>query len=159
MKNILILFSFFCLSFTASAQQIPAYNAEDIITHTSSKDTVYIINFWATWCSPCVHELPEFNKLYDYYKGKPVKILLISLDFKEDYPAKLASFIQRRGLEPDVAWLSDTDPNTFIPKVDNSWQGTIPATLIVQPGKHFKKFMEGTITEKKIRKIVSPLLN
>ena len=159
MRNILLLFCLFCISSAAVAQQIPAYNAEDIIAHTSSKDTVYIINFWATWCSPCVHELPEFNKLFEFYKGNPVKVLLISLDFKEDYPARLTSFVQRKGLEPQVAWLSDTDPNKFIPKIDNSWQGSIPATLIVQPGKQFKKFMEGTITEKEIRKIVSPLLN
>ena len=159
MNRIFFIISIFGLSFGAVGQQIPAYSAENIISHTSGKDTVFIINFWATWCAPCVHELPEFNKLYDYYKSKPVKVLLISLDFKEDYPAKLTSFVQRKGLEPQVAWLSETDPNVFIPKIDNNWQGSIPATLIVQPGKHFRKFMEGTIIEKEIRKIVNPLLN
>jgi thiol-disulfide isomerase/thioredoxin len=160
MKNIILLISVVLVTFcSANAQQIPAYSAEDIIHHTSNKDTVYIINFWATWCAPCVHELPEFNKLHGYYAGKPVKVLMVSLDFKEDYPNKLAGFLRRIKLEPEVVWLSESDPNTFIPKIDNSWQGSIPATLIVQPGKGFKQFIEGIITEKKIRKIVAPLLH
>jgi thiol-disulfide isomerase/thioredoxin len=160
MRNTILLISLTLISFcSATAQQIPAYSAEDIIRHTSGKDTVYIINFWATWCAPCVHELPEFNKLQGYYAGKPVKILMVSLDFKEDYPNKLAGFLRRIKLEPEVVWLSESDPNTFIPKIDNSWQGSIPATLIVQPGKGFKQFLEGIITEKKIRKIVDPLLH
>ena len=159
MKILILVFCIVIFSLVANAQQIPAYSAEDIIAHTSNKDTLYIINFWATWCSPCVHELPEFNALQKHYAGMPVKVLLISLDFKEDYPAKLAVFLQRKNITPDVAWLSDTDPNTFIPKIDNSWQGSIPATVIVHPGKNFKKFIEGTITERQISRIVDPLLN
>lgn len=158
MKNIIFAFSILLLPLTLPAQQIPAYSAEDIIAHTSNKDTLYIINFWATWCAPCVHELPEFNKLQAYYAGKPVKILLVSLDFKEDYPYRLAGFLQRKKPEPQVAWLADSDPNNFIPKIDNTWQGSIPATIIVHPGRHFKQFIEGTITEKQIRNIADPLL-
>jgi thiol-disulfide isomerase/thioredoxin len=143
---------------SVGAQQIPAYSADSIIAHTSSKDTLYIINFWATWCAPCVHELPEFNKLQKRYAGMPVKILMVSLDFKEDYPYKLARFMERQKLTPEVAWLSDTDPNVFIPKIDNSWQGSIPATVMVHPGKQFKKFIEGTITEAQVSAIADKVL-
>ena len=158
MKYLFLTLSLTSFSLVVNAQQIPAYNSADLIARTSGKDTVYIINFWATWCAPCVHELPEFDKLAENYKGKPVKIILVSLDFKEDYPAKLAGFIKRKGLLPEVVWLSETDPNEFIPKIDNSWQGSIPATMVVQPRRHFKQFMEGMTTEKKIRKLVDPLL-
>src|ERR1700733_825713 len=107
MKKFLLIFTLITVSFTVTAQQIPAYSAEDIIAHTSSKDTLYIINFWATWCAPCVHELPEFNALQKDYAGKPVKVLLVSLDFKEDYPNKLARFLQMKAITPEVAWLLD----------------------------------------------------
>src|SRR3954463_6116826 len=119
MKKLLLLLAVFTTSHSSNAQNIPAYSADDIIAHTSATDTVYIINFWATWCVPCVQELPEFNALYNRYSGKPVKILMVSLDFKEDYPGKLALFLERKKLKPAVAWLSDTDPNVFIPKIDN----------------------------------------
>lgn len=155
-----LLFILFLLSFSliANAQQIPAYSTDELIKHTSSKDTLYIINFWATWCVPCVQELPEFNSLKKRYENSPVKVMLMSLDFKEDYPYKLARFIEKKKLTPEVAWLSDTDPNVFIPKIYNSWEGSIPATIIVHPGKGFKKFIEGSVTEKQISIIADGIL-
>ena len=159
MKKSFFLLTIILLTLSARAQQIPAYSADEIIRHTSSKDTLYIINFWATWCAPCVQELPEFNKLQQKYAGRPVKVLLVSLDFKEDYPYKLSTFVQRKKLLPDVAWLSDTDPSVFIPKIDNSWQGSIPATVIVQPGKGFKKFIEGQVSERELSRIADKLID
>ena len=159
MKKFIFIFTILTWSLAAKAQQISAYSIDAIIHRASSKDTLYIINFWATWCAPCVAELPEFNALQRRFAGMPVKILMVSLDFKEDYPYKLARFLERKKLTPEVVWLSDTDPSVFIPKIDNSWQGSIPATVIVHPGKQFKKFIEGAITEKQISKIADKLLN
>lgn len=142
----------------AVAQQVPAMSARSIIWHTSSKDTVYVINFWATWCAPCVHELPEFNKLKTKYAAQPVKVILVSLDFKEDVPAKLSRFLQRQKVTPEVIWLSDTDPNQYIPTFDDKWEGSIPATIVVYPGKGFKRFIEGTVTAAQISSIVDDML-
>ena len=154
MAKYLILFC--CLfSFAANGQQIKAYKANDIIQRASSRDTLYIINFWATWCAPCVGELSEFNTLEKRYKNKPVKVILVSLDFKEDYNAsKLEMFIARKRLTPEVVWLADTDPNVFIPQIDKSWQGSIPATVMVYPQKNYRQFIEGTITAGKIGRMV-----
>lgn len=159
MKRILLIIATCYFSHAVTAQHIAGYSADDIIRRTSSKDTVYIINFWATWCAPCVQELPEFDVLQAHYAQAPVKVLLVSLDFKEDRTYKLESFISRRHITPEVVWLSDTNPNVFIPKIDNSWEGSIPATVIVQPGKGFKKFIEGSVTEKQISKIIDKVLD
>ncbi len=157
MKRLVLFLAILVAATGVFAQHIPAYSADDIIHRTSSKDTLYIINFWATWCAPCVQELPEFNKLQKKYEGRPVKILLVSLDFKTDYPNKLAVFLQRKNITPEVVWLSDTNPNDFIPKIENSWEGSIPATVIVHPGKDFKKFIEGQVTEREITAIADKL--
>src|ERR1700761_1360364 len=154
MKKLLFAFFIMSFAFVARSQDIKAFSADQLIQYTSSKDTLYIINFWATWCAPCVHELPEFDALNKRYQGKPVKVLMVSLDFKEDYPYKLSVFLKRKNLTPEVVWLSDTDPNVFFPKIDKSWQGSIPATVIVAPGKGFKQFIEGTTTEQQVSKIV-----
>lgn len=143
---------------TASAQQIQAVSADDIMKRNLSADTVYVMNFWATWCGPCVGELPEFNKLYTAYADKPVKILLVSMDFKNDYPAKLQRFIEKKKMKPEVVWLSDSNPNVFMPKIDETWEGSIPATLIIAPGKKRKQFIEGVIKEKQLRTIVDKYL-
>ncbi len=159
MKKLFLLVAISGSFASIQAQSIAKYSIDDVINRSSSKDTLYIINFWATWCAPCVAELPEFNALESHYVGKPVKILMVSLDFKEDYPFKLARFLERKKLTPEVVWLSDTDPNKFIPKIDNSWEGSIPATIIVHPGKQFKQFIEGSITERQISKIADRVLN
>lgn len=156
--HLIIAFTFFVLTNTYS-QQIPSYNANDLIKRVNSSDTLYIINFWATWCVPCVQELPEFNKLEKRYTGNPVKVLLVSLDFKQDYPYKLANFIERKRITPEVVWLNETDPNDFIPKIESAWQGSIPATLIIDHAKKFKKFIEGTITAKEISNIADGIIS
>ena len=158
MKTLFVAIAVLLISFGAGAQDIKVYSADDVIHRCSSKDTVYIVNFWATWCIPCVQELPEFNAIESRYAGKPVKVLLVSLDFKEDRTYKLQSFLSRKRITPEVVWLSDTDPNVFIPKIESSWQGSLPATVIVQPGKQFKKFIEGQITEQEVATIVDRAL-
>jgi thiol-disulfide isomerase/thioredoxin len=156
MKNLIVALAVL-MGFAAKAQ-IRSVSANDIMTRSLSEDTVYVINFWATWCGPCVGELPEFNKLSDYYGSKPVKILLVSLDFKQDYPAKLQRFIEKKKMKPEVVWLSDTNPNQYMPRIDETWEGSIPATLIISPGKKRKQFIEGTIKEKQLRTIIDKYL-
>ncbi|OJW82361.1 MAG: hypothetical protein BGO69_17390 [Bacteroidetes bacterium 46-16] len=144
-----IIFIAFCVIAgysVATAQNIPAYNADALMKRASSGDTLYVINFWATWCVPCVKELPCFDTLQAKYKNKPVKVLLVSFDFKEAYPKKIGAFIKKKKVVPDVLWFTETNANEFIPKIERSWSGALPATLILQPSKKFRSFTEGTIT-------------
>ena len=93
-------------------------------------DTTYVINFWATWCKPCVEELPFFIELYNTYRGEKVKLILVSLDFKNQIEKKLIPFIEKHQLKPEVVALADPDANKWIPKIAEEWSGAIPATLI-----------------------------
>ncbi|WP_118953302.1 TlpA family protein disulfide reductase [Taibaiella helva] len=122
---------FFAGLYTAHAQKIASYNAEDLVARTADKDTLYIVNFWATWCVPCVKELPAFNMVHDLYKDKPVKVLLVSFDFKEQYPVKLQSWVAKKKLRPEVAWFNETNPTSYIPKIAPEWEGGLPATLLI----------------------------
>lgn len=158
MKKLMLLILLLSTGVAANAQQIPALSAKQIIARTTAQDTVYIVNFWATWCPPCVAELPEFNALQQRYAGRPVKILLVSLDFKEDYPFKLARFLERKRMTPEVVWMTDTNPNVFIPLIEESWEGSIPATAIVHMRNKYKKFVEGSVTERQIATVVDKLL-
>lgn len=96
-----------------------------------SDDTTYVINFWATWCKPCVAELPLFyEKLIPAVANQPVKVLLVSMDFPKDIPKKLIPFVAERKLEKHVVALADLDYNSWIDKVSTEWDGAIPFTLV-----------------------------
>lgn len=101
----------------------------------SDSNTTYVVNFWATWCAPCVKELPHFEQLNS--ENKKVKVVLVSLDFKNQYEAKLLPFIKKKAIKSDVVLLTDKDYNTWLPSVDKDWSGSIPATLVIKNGKKF----------------------
>ncbi len=101
----------------------------------NDKNTTYVVNFWATWCAPCVKELPHFEQLNS--ENKNVKVVLISLDFKNQYEAKLLPFLKKKAIKSEVVMLADKDYNTWLPAVDKDWSGSIPATLIIKNDKKF----------------------
>lgn len=107
-----------------------------------SDDTIYVYNFWATWCKPCVQELPYFDSLNDYHGETPIKLTLVSLDFKTQIESRLLPFIAAQKIRNEVVVLTDGNVNSWIDKVDSSWSGAIPATLIYKGQK--KLFYEKT---------------
>lgn len=125
----------------APAATVPIYASFDEMAHIFEykNDTTYIINFWATWCKPCVEELPYFEDIHTKYADAPVKVILVSLDFKKQIEKKLLPFIQDRNLQPEVLALVDNDANTWIPKVEEEWDGAIPVTVIYKNEK--RKFI------------------
>ena len=108
----------------------------------SDKNTIYVVNFWATWCAPCVKELPHFEKLNS--ENKNVKVVLVSLDFKKQYETALLPFLKRKKIQSEVVLLTDKDYNTWLPIVSKDWSGSIPATLIIKNDK--KVFAERSFT-------------
>lgn len=93
-------------------------------------DTTYIINFWATWCKPCVEELPYFEQLNELYKDEKVQVILVSMDFKRQIESKLKPFIEKYELQSKVVAITDRKYNNWIDRVDGDWDGAIPVTLI-----------------------------
>jgi thiol-disulfide isomerase/thioredoxin len=94
-------------------------------------DTTYVVNFWATWCAPCVKELPHFEQLRTANAGKKVKVLLVSMDYASQLEKKVKPFVKQRGLKSEVLLLNEPDPNTWMDKFDAQWSGALPFTLIV----------------------------
>ncbi len=123
-----------------------------------SNDTTYVINFWATWCVPCVKELPDFEKIHAKYKDDKFKMLLVSLDFRRNLEDRLIPFIAKNDLQAEVIMLHEPDANAWIPQVDPHWSGAIPATLIYNRSKDFKSFHEGSYTYDELNSIIKPLI-
>ncbi len=120
-------------------------------------DTLYIYNFWATWCSPCVKELPYFNMADSAWADKPVKFLLVSLDFSENIESVLIPFMIEKDIRPEVIVLDDPDANSWISEIDPSWEGAIPATLFFRMKQ--RKFMNQSFTFEELNTEIENFFN
>lgn len=96
----------------------------------ATNDSIYVVNFWATWCGPCVKELPYFEQLQENYKDKNVRVILVSLDFLDKIETKLIPFMQKEQLKSEVLVLDQKGMNEWISQIDSTWEGDLPATLI-----------------------------
>ena len=100
-------------------------------------DTMLVVNFWATWCKPCVQELPYFQSLEKKFAGKKLKVLLVSLDFEMQLDSQVIPFVKKKKIKQEVILLADVDANSWISNVDSAWDGAIPVTLLIANGKRF----------------------
>jgi thiol-disulfide isomerase/thioredoxin len=116
-------------------------------------DKTYVINFWATWCAPCVKELPAFEKLNKQYASENVEVLLVSLDFPKQVAKKLIPFIAKKNLQSKVVLLDDINENVWIKAIDSSWSGAIPATIIYNKNsrKFYKKIFDYQTLESELQ--------
>ncbi len=129
------------------AQDIPHINAEQITRWKNTpSDTVLVVNFWATWCDPCVEELPVFEKLTHDYAGKKVQVILVSNDFKMHIESKLKPFVRRKKLKSRVVFMDEPDANEWIGLVSPDWSGGIPSTMIVSKKKNKVLVFEEQLT-------------
>ena len=158
----IILTVFFLLIFkseTSAGQQLTQIRIPDLEKILSSKeDKLLVINFWATWCPPCVKELPHFQKVAKEYNKDKVTFLLVSLDFPSQIDSHLKPFLKKSNISLDVALMMDTDPNEWIDKVEPSWQGNIPFTLMLNNVKKSRKFHSGDLDEAELRNMINSLL-
>jgi thiol-disulfide isomerase/thioredoxin len=144
-KNAVYAFLFLVFSFSAQSQNVKLINIDQLNERVKNgADSTYVVNFWATWCAPCIKELPHFEKLQADYKSEKVKVLLVSVDFKSKLSAAVVPFVKRKGLKNEVFLLNESSPQEYIDRIDPSWSGSIPATLFIKNGK--RKFVESEFT-------------
>ena len=101
-------------------------------------DQTVVVNFWATSCPPCVKEMPHFKALEKDYPD--VKVLLVSLDSPKSLDTRVYPFIEKHGISPEVVVLGDTNYSAWTDKIDSSWYGALPATLVVQNDRRKFRF-------------------
>jgi thiol-disulfide isomerase/thioredoxin len=135
-----------CLFFSVAnyGQKVRLLSIDQLYQRTEQgKDSIYIVNFWATWCAPCIKELPHFERLKEEYQSEKLAVLLVSVDFKSKLQSTVIPFVDRKKLKNEVFLLNESDPQEYIDKVHPTWSGSIPATLFISDKK--RKFVESEL--------------
>ena len=142
----------------SGATRIPLYEGFAALKplFQNSVPGILVINFWATWCAPCVEELPYFEEITKKYERKDVHVILINLDFRKQLSKRLLPFLQKRDMVSTIAVLDDPDANAWIEQVHPEWSGAIPATLILGPGIH--DFREQSFTGSELHSLIDSYL-
>lgn len=138
--------------------RVPTYNFEELSEEllTKNNDTTYVVNFWATWCRPCIKELPVFEKLNADYSEKKVKVVLVSLDFPDKIEKQVIPFMDKNNIQSEVVLLDDPDSNSWIPKISKDWSGAIPVTIIYKGDS--REFYERSFTFEELDTEVNKIL-
>jgi thiol-disulfide isomerase/thioredoxin len=129
-------------------------DALEAITHLQN-DTTYVMNFWATWCSPCVKEIGYFEELHRQFSSQNVKVLLVNLDFPNQVESRVLPFLKEKEITSDVLLMTDLDYNAWIDRIDPGWSGAIPATLIFN--RERRVFLEKELTHNELLNYVTQI--
>lgn len=128
------------------AQHVPVIKITDLEKRINAgSDTTYVINLWATWCAPCVAELPIFEKCDSIHKNEKVKVLLVSMDDIKTLNKKVVPFVKRKKLHSEVVLLDESKADYFLPKLEPGLSGTLPATVVLNNTTGFRWFVEGQL--------------
>ena len=128
------------------AQDIEIWDKKNLFKEISNKEGFRVYNFWATWCKPCVEELPYFQKLAS--NNPDVRVVLVSLDFTDRIESGIKPLLKKLDIDLEVVVLNAGNPNDWIDKVDQNWSGAIPTTLIKVGKENYfyeKQFEEGEL--------------
>lgn len=139
------------------SQEIKKIKITDLEKTITESKTPLIVNFWATYCIPCIEEIPYFQKLAKKYAKDSVQLILVSLDMRDDYQ-KIAPFAQKRKFTAPIVWLNETNADYFCPKVDPKWSGAIPASLFINNRSGYRKFYEEQLSEDAVEKEIMAIL-
>jgi thiol-disulfide isomerase/thioredoxin len=145
---------------TKSGLKVPVYafeGFEQAVLKRNEENITYVVNFWATWCKPCVAELPFFLELEKMYKDKKVKFIFVSLDFMNNLELTLIPFLDDRKISSEIIVLDQKDADVWMEKIDKNWSGSIPATLIYNTKNRI--FVEDNFSNtKELEDLLKPLL-
>jgi len=145
MRTLLLVFFLLIFCRTALCQTVNLITIDQLNQRISKGlDTTFVINFWATWCSPCKKELPYFIQFENDYKKDKLKLLLISVDFKSVINSSVIPYLKKIKKRDDLFLLDEKSEQEYIDRVDKNWSGALPATLFIKAGN--RKFFENDFT-------------
>lgn len=141
-------------SLTALGQEAELVKLDQLQSRINTpSDQIQVFNFWATWCAPCIKELPYFEKLNQ--ENQSVHVTLVSMDMDLDpNPEKVRKFVTRKKIQSQVLILDERNPNSWISSIDKNWSGALPATLVVNSKTGQRRFVNKALHEGDLERMI-----
>lgn len=145
------------------SQEVKSVKITDIEKIIAESKTPLIVNMWATWCKPCIEELPYFLEEVNNYNASKgsmdsLQLLLVSLDFEFAFPDGIKKFADKRKINVPIVWLNETNADYFCPKIDAKWSGAIPASLFINKKTGYRNFIEEQISHDQLKAEIKAML-
>lgn len=154
MKSLLVLLLVpFFMTQTATVQVVKWQTLEKEMT--SEKGKIKVVNFWMSGCKSCVEELPHFEQLHRSF-GNQVEVILVSLDKESAEETKVKPILEKSRITAKVLLLDDADSDTWINKIDPSWSGAIPATVVIDQNNN-RRLYQNKLTYSELVKIIQDI--
>ena len=130
----------------------------DLEAYIQHADHPLIISFWATYCAPCIKEIPYLQSTVLDYKNRGVELILVSLDRQDHYPMGIGDFAKKSGYTSRIIWLDETDAGYFCPKIDPHWKGGIPSSLFINNETRYRQFFDRQVTDRQVEQQIKMML-
>jgi len=119
----------------------------------SSGDKLLLVNFWATWCAPCVQEMPEIQTMYRMYGHRAFDVATVSINYPDEQPGALAALTNLHATTRNFI-LGSTDLYTLLAAFSPDWNAAVPYTVIIKPGGQTVYDRQGPIDPLELRRII-----
>ncbi|MFI5185445.1 MAG: TlpA disulfide reductase family protein [Chitinophagales bacterium] len=157
MKTFLIIALLFFVINT-DAQTVRSIKITELTDTIRNSKTPLIVNFWASFCVPCLEEIPYFQELAKKYEPQGVSLLLVSLDLKKSYPDTIIASVRKHKILAPVVWLNEDNADYFCPKIDSVWLGNMPSSLFVNNTTGWYKFFDEQLSKEKLEQQIQAML-
>lgn len=139
----------------AAGQVIRPTKMQSLLDSLGKADGVIVLNFWSTWCKPCIDELPHFLEVSKTLKADSVQLWLVSQDTRSLFQSgALKDFVAKKQWDATHFWLDETDADYYCPLIDKTWSGAIPATLILNSRTGYRAFYEASLSKQALQEAI-----
>lgn len=156
-SKIFLSVAFLVFSLAASSQEIRKWQLKELDSAIVNAEQPTIFNFWATFCKPCLAEMPHFQSLAEKYSVAGLQLVFVSLDLPDDY-SRIPGVLKRFNITAPAVFLNETNADEFCPVVDKAWTGAIPATLLINNKSEYRAFFEEEMSKEKLEQLIIEML-